>query len=142
MRRARGDGMRRRRRSRVAAAGLLGLAAIACAAVSGGPGIDVGDVTYTEDLQPIFLDKCGACHAGRGDGDTHFAVAYADMLRDSRRCPGQLEYQCALTLVEQGLMPRDAGCTGAVGVDETISACLGRGARDLLLIWVNEGAPE
>jgi hypothetical protein len=50
-------------------------------------------VDYDEDIQPLLLAKCAACHDGDA-GQAAFVRSHAVMLQASRLCPGERVGEC------------------------------------------------
>ena len=124
--------------------GLVLLARLIGCALPGSEGgaAELGDVNYTEDLQPILQAKCAPCHAGEGFGGTDFVVTYGDLFRASAQCPGRPVFRCMGEMVRSGRMPPHAGCTGDPGQDTDRPSCLTSAELDLLTVWLAGGAPE
>ena len=103
-----------------------------------------GQVTFTNDIHPILVRKCGTagCHdmpdflPGHGAADVNVAyeavtgLSYAGgpvyeriLIRISAEEPGFL------------MPPADAGCTGGLGTP----GCVTQAEFDLIQAWVNQG---
>jgi hypothetical protein len=137
--------------------GLVGLAvacALGCGDESGdggsanGQGGGGGDrVTFTEDIHPILVAKCGdaMCH---GDADAFLpghavadaAVAYQEVL-DTSPAGGPV-YERILVRISaepNAIMPPNyAGCMGAIGAE----GCISQAEYDLIDAWVDQGHPR
>lgn len=83
-------------------------------------------VTYSSDVQPIFLANCGSCHTGGGSGGHDIGVSYADTLLPSTYCPGHTIGFCALVRIQDGSMP-----AGGVTLQQ----------RATIQAWLDQGQP-
>jgi hypothetical protein len=130
--------------SALAAAGLVVAAAAALAAAGCGSS---GGVTYTKDVRPIFMAKCGSCHGGQGAGGQNIATTYSDTQRRAAifsQCTStqQTIGQCALTLIKDGTMPFMVGCSGNPTADASRAACTTQAQQDTIQAWIDAGLPE
>jgi hypothetical protein len=100
--------------------------------------------TYTDDAQPIFLDKCDTCHTGAGLGNHNIGTVYADALKpaDDGNCSGLTVGQCTIVLVQAGDMPQGAGCSGNPSQDAGNAACLTQAEQSALQEWIDDLLPE
>jgi hypothetical protein len=100
--------------------------------------------TYTDDAQPIFLDKCDTCHTGAGLGNHNVGTVYADALKpaDDGNCSGLTVGQCTIVLVQAGDMPQGAGCSGNPSQDAGNAACLTQAEQSALQEWIDDLLPE
>ncbi|NNF17948.1 MAG: hypothetical protein HKN70_14485 [Gammaproteobacteria bacterium] len=107
-----------------------------------GPGAVIP--TYTADAQPIFADKCAPCHTSLGSGGHNIGSTYADAFLDANNpsCAGLNVAQCALIRIQNGSMPRGAGCTGDPVLDVGNSACLSADQQFIIQAWIDGGLPE
>jgi hypothetical protein len=87
--------------------------------------------TYTDDAQPIFLDKCDTCHTGAGLGNHNIGTVYADALKPADD-----------VLVQAGDMPQGAGCSGNPALDAGNAACLTSAEQSALQEWIDDLLPE
>ena len=106
-----------------------------------------GGVTYTDDAQPIYFDKCDPCHTGGGSGGHDIGINYQDAFLPAQifpECvnPGLLIGQCTIVLIQEGEMPLGAGCTGDPVQDSGNAACLTQEQQDIIQAWIDEGMPE
>jgi len=100
--------------------------------------------TYTDDAQPIFLEKCDTCHTGAGLGNHNIGTVYADALKpaDDGNCAGLTVGQCTIVLVQAGDMPQGAGCSGNPAQDASNAACLTQSEQSALQEWIDDLLPE
>ena len=100
--------------------------------------------TYTDDTQPIFLEKCDTCHTVDGLGGHNIGMVYADALKPavSGDCDGLTIGECTIVLVQQGDMPQGAECEGDPEEDEDNDACLTQTEQDALQAWIDDRLPE
>ena len=100
--------------------------------------------TYTDDAQPIFLEKCDTCHTGAGLGNHNIGTVYADALKpaDDGNCSGLTVGQCTIVRVQAGDMPRGAGCSGNPAQDASNAACLTQAEQSALQEWIDDLLPE
>jgi hypothetical protein len=137
--------------------GLVGLA-VACLLGCGDEGDDESSngqgggsgapqVTFTDDVHPILVAKCGdsSCHGSAdsflpGHGVTDAAVAYQEVL-DSSPAGGPV-YERILVRINaepNSIMPPTyAGCGGAIGEP----GCLTQAEYDIIEAWVEQGHPR
>ena len=108
---------------------------------------NLGFVTYTEDTQPIYADKCAPCHTTLGLGGHNIGTNYEDALEPATifpECtePGLLIGECTIVLIQEGVMPLGAGCTGDPVQDADNPACTTQEEQDLIQAWIDAGLPE
>ena len=96
-------------------------------------------VTYTADVQPIFVNYCSSCHTTGGSGGTNFAASYADSQLPSASCPGLTRGACALQRIQTGSMPSGAGCTGNPALDVGKPQCLTAAEQATIAAWIQSG---
>ncbi len=109
-----------------------------------GPGATGPMATYTDDVQPIFAEKCTPCHTGLGVGGHNIGVNYADafITADTSDCDGLVVGECTIVLIQAGEMPQGAGCSGDPAQDAGNSACLTADQQATVQTWIDEGMPE
>lgn len=102
--------------------------------------------TYTNDIKPIFLNRCGGCHEGSTAtdclGGTCLSSLYAATQLPSYYCPGESVGACCLTRVLDGTMPDGFGCTGKPEQDAPKGYCFNQNEIDTLEAWIVGGEPE
>jgi hypothetical protein len=119
--------------------------------MGGSGGAPPSDVTFTEDIHPILLAKCGAsgCHDGAnepilpGHGAADVEEAYE--ATQSLYQGGQPVYErilARITSTEPGLMmPPDFAnppCRGTIGTP----GCITQAELDLIEAWIDAGTPR
>jgi hypothetical protein len=110
---------------------------------TGGTGGTGGAVTVYADVKPIFMAKCGMCHAGTGSGST--AHKLAESADDAKKasytgaCMGKPKGECSLIRVKAGTMPFGKGCTGNPANDASKPDCLTQEEQDKLQAWITGG---
>lgn len=138
--------------------GLVGGLALVCGLV--GCGDDGGDdgssnggqgsaqLTFTRDVHPIFVAKCGdsVCHGMAGSalpahGAQDVAVAYEAVIASS--FAGGPVYAEILRRIASDdpfsiMPPQYAGCMGALGQE----GCISQAEYDLIEAWVELGHPR
>ena len=140
----------------LAAAGAVGcLPAVETHTDGGTPPVDSGGgdtatvVTYTKDVQPIFMVKCAPCHTGQGQGGHNIGTTYADALKpvtsldamgcwDSTMTVPKTTGECALISIMNGWMPMSMGCFNTPRPD----ACVSLAEQDIVASWVAAGMPQ
>jgi hypothetical protein len=120
-----------------------------------GGGDTVATVTYTKDVQPIFMAKCAPCHTGLSLGRQNIGTTYADVLKlaesvDSTGCWNDTDSmthtmpkkvgECALVLIMNGRMPNGAACDKAEPLAP--EACLSADQKATIAAWVAAGMPQ
>jgi methionine-rich copper-binding protein CopC len=101
--------------------------------------------TYTDDAQPIFFDKCDPCHTGLGLGGHNIGINYQDAFLPAGiflECTGLVVGQCTIVLIQEGVMPFNAGCTGDPVQDANNPKCLTQEQQDVIQAWIDSGMPE
>jgi hypothetical protein len=106
-----------------------------------------GGVTYTDDAQPIYFEKCDPCHTGGGSGGHDIGINYEDAFLPAGIFPecvneGLLIGECTIVLIQEGEMPLGAGCTGDPQQDAGDPDCLTQEEQDIIQAWIDEGMPE
>jgi len=104
----------------------------------------LGFVTYTEDTQPIYFEKCDPCHTGLGFGGHNIGINYEDALQPAHNadCTGLTVGACTIVRIQSGEMPEGAGCTGDPEQDAGNAACTTQHEQDLIQAWIDGGLPE
>jgi hypothetical protein len=105
---------------------------------------NLGFVTYTEDTQPIYFEKCDPCHTGGGSGGHNIGIDYEDALEPAanRDCRGLTVGECTIVRIQAGDMPLGAGCTGDPVQDADNPDCTTQEQQDLIQAWIDGGLPE
>lgn len=136
-------------------------AALACAPEAttpdagggGGHGGSGGaSVTYTHDVQPIFMAKCATCHTTDGLGAHNIATNYQDAFKmvmtpdapagcfkdgDAKTMPKTIG-ECTLPSIMEGWMPMAMGCFNTPRPAE----CVSLAEQDVVAAWVAAGMPQ
>jgi hypothetical protein len=138
------------------AAAALGCAPEATMPSDGGPGGTGGSggsgaVTYTKDVQPIFMAKCAPCHTTDGQGSHNIATTYADVMKpvmsldapagcfkDTAKTMPKTMGECALVAIMQGWMPMAMGCFNTPRPDP----CVTEAQEAVVAAWVAAGMPQ
>ncbi len=109
-----------------------------------GPAGPFSTVTYTNDAQPIYMDKCAPCHTSFGSGGHNIGTSYADafLAADDSDCDGLNVGECTIVRIQSGEMPAGAGCTGDPAADAGNPACLTQLEQDTIQAWIDRGLPE
>ena len=109
-----------------------------------GPSGPASAPTYTNDVQPIFAEKCQPCHTGFGLGGHDIGINYADAFlpADNSDCDGLNVGQCTIVRILSGEMPNGAGCTGNPVQDAGNAACLTQEEQDTVQGWIDAGLPQ
>jgi len=145
----------------VGAVGAVALAGCLPASTSSGdasPGGDTsttdtaGAVTYTKDVQPIFMAKCATCHTTDGSGGHNIATNYADALMlvkttdapagcfkdgDAKMMPKTIG-ECTVPAIMEGWMPMSMSCFNT----PRPAACVTLAEQDVITAWVAAGMPQ
>jgi mono/diheme cytochrome c family protein len=140
----------------VMAAVALGCAPAATLSDDGGPDTGGGDiavaVTYTKDVQPIFMAKCATCHTGDGSGGHNIGTTYADAFKlvmttdapagcfkdgDAKTMPKTIG-ECTLPAIMEGWMPMSMGCFNTPRPDP----CVTLAQQDVVAAWIAAGMPQ
>jgi hypothetical protein len=101
--------------------------------------------TYTEDVQPIFFEKCDFCHTGKGYGGHNIGINYEDAFLPAdnfAECFGLLVGQCTIIVIQEGKMPPGSICTGDPEQDAGNPDCLTQEEQDTVQAWIDAGMPE
>jgi hypothetical protein len=117
--------------------------------VDSGGGDTATLVTYTKDVQPIFMVKCAPCHTGQGLGGHNIGTNYADALMpvssldamgcwDSTNMVPMTVGACALISIMNGWMPMAMGCFNT----PRPATCVSLAEQDIIAAWVAEGMPQ
>jgi hypothetical protein len=122
-----------------------------------GPGTDGSSdaattVTYTKDVQPILVAKCGPCHTVETMANHNIATSYADVNKlvesfdfgvcwnDTEQTMPKKVGECALLLINSGQMPYQAGCGGQTPLKPEM--CLSAAQKAVVAAWVASGMPQ
>lgn len=110
----------------------LGLSALAAA-----------QTTFSE-VHPIFVNRCGQCHAvvgfgGFDIGNPNINAAYFDSQQASYWAPGQTKGYAAYQRILNGSMPPNGGCTGNPALDVGQPLCLNAAEQGLIGQWIADG---
>jgi hypothetical protein len=110
----------------------LGLTALATA-----------QTTFSE-VHPIFVNRCGQCHAvvgfgGFDIGNPNINAAYFDSQQASYWAPGQTKGYAAYQRILNGSMPPNGGCTGNPALDVGQPLCLNAAEQGLIGQWIADG---
>jgi hypothetical protein len=105
---------------------------------------NLGLVTYTEDTQPIYADKCEPCHTELGFGGHNIGSEYEDAFlpANNNDCDGLTVGECTIIRIQSGEMPQGAGCTGDPEQDADNPDCTTQLEQDLIQAWIDAGMPE
>jgi hypothetical protein len=101
--------------------------------------------TSRPSSQPIFFEKCNPCHTGLGLGGHNIGTDYDDAFLPAGiflECTGLTIGQCTIVLIQEGVMPLGAGCTGDPVQDEDNPDCLTQEEQDTIQAWIDSGMPE
>jgi hypothetical protein len=103
-----------------------------------------GGVTFTEDVLPIFKEKCTPCHAKGGSAASIHSMAtdYTSVQRSSNYCEGKKKGECTIVRIQKGEMPQGAGCTGNPDTDKDNAKCLTKAEQDTVQAWIDGGLLE
>ncbi len=100
------------------------------AAGGGGGGSGAGKISFTQQVTPLLVSKCGRCHIEKSSGEFSMA-SYAQLMKGSKDgivlFPGKGKTSRMIELIEQQDMPRGGG---TVAPDELA----------MLTKWIDEGA--
>jgi Dockerin type I domain/Thrombospondin type 3 repeat len=104
----------------------------------------LGLVTYTEDTQPIYFNKCDPCHTTLDFGGQNIGTHYEDALKPATNshCVGLTVGACTIVRIQRGDMPAGAGCTGNPEQDAGNPACTTQHEQDPIQAWIDGGLPE
>ena len=118
---------------------------------SGGGGGGGAAVTYTKDVQPIFMAKCGPCHTTYGLGAHNIATTYEDAFKPvqsldapagcfmdvDKTMPKKIG-ECSVPAIMEGWMPMSMGCFNT----PRPAACVSLAEQDIITAWVAAGMPK
>jgi hypothetical protein len=116
---------------------------------SGGGGQMPPEVTFTADIHPILLAKCGAsgCHDGDnapilpGHGAADVMEAYEATQEESTAFDGFVYERILIRITdEESMMPPNFAnprCEGEIGTP----GCLTQAEVDLIEAWIEDGTP-
>jgi hypothetical protein len=110
-------------------------------------------VTYTKDVQPILMAKCGICHGGQNLGNHNIATVYEDAHRPAEslqfdECWADVTTmtgpktvgECSSLLVNAGKMPAFSACDKPAPPDPAV--CVSQSEKDVIAAWVAGGMPR
>ncbi len=130
---------------------LAATAALGCAPEATMPSDAGATVTYTKDVQPIFLAKCADCHTTMGQGGHNIATTYADAMKpvqsldapagcfkDAAKTMPKTMGECALAAIMEGWMPMAMGCFNT----PRPTPCVTLAEQDVIAAWVAAGMPQ
>ncbi len=99
-------------------------------AAGGGGGSAAGKISFTKQVTPLLVGKCGRCHIEKSSGEFNMS-SYAQLMKGSKDgivlFPGKGKTSRMIELIEQQDMPRGGG---TVSPDELA----------MLTKWIDEGA--
>jgi hypothetical protein len=111
------------------------------------------NVTYTKDVQPILMAKCGICHGGQNLGNHNIATVYEDAQRpaeslqfdecwdDVTTMTGPKSIgECSSLLARAGKMPAFSACDKPAPPDPAV--CVSQSEKDVIAAWVAGGMPR
>lgn len=103
-------------------------------------------VTYVGEVRPLLQARCSRCHSMDGAtpvGDTFFPDRYADLLRPSQRCAGDVVGTCVGLAVANQAVEGDGCRTYVVRPFHRESwPCLSAAEQALIAAWIQGGMPE
>jgi hypothetical protein len=126
-------------------------AALACAPEATTPDAG-GGVTYTHDVQPIFMAKCATCHTTDGLGAHNIGTTYQDAFKmvmttdapagcfkdgTAKTMPKTIG-ECTLPSIMEGWMPMSMGCFNT----PRPAACVSLAEQDVVAAWIAAGMPQ
>jgi mono/diheme cytochrome c family protein len=95
--------------------------------------VDLANVTYVEDILPIFEERCSECHSGEDPEEQLELTRYRSALAGSQNgpviVPGDPENSYLVEQVVSGRMPKDRDP-------------LPEHEIDLIIAWIEQGAPD
>ena len=110
-----------------------------------------GAVTYTKDIQPIFMVKCAPCHTGDSQGGHNIGTTYADALlpvntvdapagcfKDVDKTMPKTIGECTLPAIMEGWMPMAMGCFNTPRPDP----CVTTAQQDVVAAWIAGGMKQ
>ena len=108
-------------------------------------------VTYTHDVQPIFVVKCAPCHTTYGNGGHNLGNTYADAFKmvmsidapagcfkDAAKTMPKTIGECTLPSIMEGWMPMSMGCFNTPRPPE----CVSLAEQDVVAAWIAAGMPQ
>ncbi|MBL8803127.1 MAG: hypothetical protein JNN27_14075 [Planctomycetes bacterium] len=100
--------------------------------------------TTFSEVHPIFVNRCGQCHAvvgfgGFDIGNPNISAAYFDSQQASYWAPGQTKGFAAYQRILNGSMPPNGGCTGNPALDVGLPLCLSAAEQSLIGQWIADG---
>lgn len=100
--------------------------------------------TTFSEVHPIFVNRCGQCHAvvgfgGFDIGNPNISAAYFDSQQASYWAPGQTKGYAAYQRILNGSMPPNGGCTGNPALDVGQPLCLNAAEQSLIGQWIADG---
>jgi hypothetical protein len=100
--------------------------------------------TTFSEAHPVFVNRCGQCHAVVGFGgfdiaDPNIHSAYFDSQQPSYWAPGQTKGYAAYQRILNGSMPPTGGCTGDPILDLGQPGCLTAMEHAVLQAWIQDG---
>lgn len=104
-------------------------------------------VTYADDMQAIFRDRCVPCHTTAPCAAARcFVDDDSDMqalVTNQGACLGMTVAACIRVRVQDGTMPptSEAGCSGDPAMDSGNTMCLTPEEHELLNAWIAGDAP-
>ena len=121
-------------------------------ASDGSPSDGSAAVTYTKDVQPIFMAKCADCHTIQGLGGHNIGTTYADALKPvtSLDAPAgcytdgftgmvpKTIGECTLAAIMEGWMPMAKMCF----VTPRPDVCVSLAEQDIIAAWVAASMPQ
>jgi hypothetical protein len=111
--------------------------------VVGGTGGGAAVVTYAQ-VKPVFMNRCGPCHAAGGTASGAHSLAdsaaSARLAATSPECAMRTKGECAYIRARSGTMPpRMFMCTGNPAQDAGKAKCLTQEEHALLYSWLTGG---
>ena len=95
--------------------------------------VDLENVSFSEDILPIFKDRCSECHEWPDPSEDLVLTSYGDVMYGSANgdvvIPGEPENSYLVELIETGQMPRRRDPLTTVQI-ELIKAWIEAGALD------------
>jgi hypothetical protein len=129
--------------SGLSGAGMGGSGAAGQGGSGTGGGVLTGDLSFAEDIHPIFRALCIGCHdqEGSGLGSFSFAVAdaadaYAAVTSDT--FTGDPLYTVIVERIERGEMPLGTGCDGN---PPGSPGCVSQADFEKIQQWAQSGSP-
>jgi hypothetical protein len=75
----------------------------------------------------------------RGSVGANLAMSYASTQIASSYCPGKTKGECSLVRIQNGTMPRNAGCTENPLQDASNAKCLTAAEQQTIQAWIMAG---